>query len=87
MASTRAAGVFGDSLRLWSSSNGGDAMNLWTGNAMWTIALILILLGCPDRNGVHRRFLQFSSAQVLYPPIILAFAAMGTAAVIGSIWK
>ena len=44
-------------------------MNLWTGIAILTIALALIWLGRPDRNGVHRRFLRFSSAQVLYPPL------------------
>jgi hypothetical protein len=60
-------------------------MNLWTGIAMLAIALALIWLGRPDRNGVHRRFLRFSSAQVLYPPVILAFIALGAAAVISSI--
>jgi hypothetical protein len=60
-------------------------MNLWTGIAMLAIALALIWLGRPDRNGVHRRFLRFSSAQVLYPPAILAFIALGAAAVISSI--
>ena len=62
-------------------------MNLWAGAAMLAIAGFLILVGRPNRNGVHRRFLRFSSAQVLYPPVILAFLALGTAAVIGSIWK
>ena len=60
-------------------------MNLWTGIAMLAIALALIWLGLPDRNGLHRRFLRFSSAQVLYPPVILAFIALGAAAVISSI--
>lgn len=60
-------------------------MNLWTGIAMLAIALALIWLGRPDRTGAHRRFLRFSSAQVLYPPVILAFIALGAAAVIGSI--
>ena len=60
-------------------------MNLWTGTAMLAIALALIWLGLPDRNGLHRRFLRFSSAQVLYPPVILAFIALGAAAVISSI--
>ena len=60
-------------------------MNLWTGIAMLVIALILIVLGRPNRNGVHRRFLRFNAAMVLYPPVILAFIALGVAAVIGSI--
>ena len=60
-------------------------MNLLTGIAMLGIALVLIWLGRPDRSGTHRRFLRFSSAQVLYPPVILAFIALGAAAVISSI--
>ena len=62
-------------------------MNLWTGIAMLVIALILIVLGRPNRNGVHRRFLRFNAAMVLYPPVILAFIALGAAAVISSIAK
>ena len=62
-------------------------MNLLTGIAMLAIAIILILVGRPNKAGVHPRFLRFEAALVLYPPIILAFTAMGTAAVISSIWK
>ena len=62
-------------------------MNLWTGIAMLVIALILIVLGRPNSNGVHRRFLRFKPALVLYPPVILAFIALGAAAVISSIAK
>ena len=62
-------------------------MNLWTGTAMLAIAAILIWLGRPDKAGVPPSFLGFEAALVLYPPIILAFTAMGVAAVIGSIWK
>jgi hypothetical protein len=54
---------------------------------MLVIALVLIFLGLPDRHGLHRRFLRFSAAQVLYPPVILAFIALGAAAVISSIVK
>ena len=60
-------------------------MNLWMGIAMLAISLILIVLGRPDRNGVHRRFLRFNAAMVLYPPVILVFVALGAAAVIDSI--
>ena len=62
-------------------------MNLWTGIAMLVIALVLIWVGRPDKAGVHLRFLRFDAALVLYPPVILAFTAMGMAAVISSIWK
>ena len=57
-------------------------MNLWTGIAMLVIALLLIFFGRPNQNGVHRRFLRFSAAMVLYPPVILVFIALGAAAVI-----
>jgi hypothetical protein len=40
---------------------------LWSGIAMLSFALVLILLRRPDRTGAHRRFLRFRSAQVLYP--------------------
>jgi len=60
-------------------------MNLWTGIAMLVIAFFLIWAGRPNKAGVHPRFLRFDAALVLYPPIILAFFAMGVAAVIGSI--
>ena len=62
-------------------------MNLWTGIAMLVIALVLIWVGRPDKAGVHPSFLRFNAALVLYPPVILAFTAMGMAAVISSIWK
>ena len=60
-------------------------MNLWTGIAMLGIAAVLIFFGRPDKSGVHPKFLRFNSALVLYPPVILAFLAMGAAAVISSI--
>jgi hypothetical protein len=62
-------------------------MNLWTGIAMLVIALVLLWVGRPNKAGVHPAFLRFDAALVLYPPVILAFTAMGVAAVIGSIWK
>jgi hypothetical protein len=64
---------------------GETAMNLGAGIGMLAVASILFWFGLPDRNGVHRRFLRFSSAQVLYPPIILAFFALGLALLIRSI--
>ena len=60
-------------------------MNLWTGIAMLAVAALMIWGGRPDKTGVHPRFLRFDAALVLYPPIILAFFAMGVAAVISSI--
>ena len=62
-------------------------MNLWTGTAMLVTALVLLLVGRPDKAGVHPRFLRFNAAMVLYPPIILVLFAVGVAAVLSSIWK
>ena len=60
-------------------------MNLWTGTAMLVAALVLLLVGRPDKAGVHPRFLRFDAAMVLYPPIILVLFAVGVAAVLSSI--
>lgn len=60
-------------------------MNLWTGIAMLVIGLLLIFFGRPNRNGVHRRFLRFNAAMVLYPPVVLVFIALGAAAVIDAL--
>ena len=60
-------------------------MNLWTGIAMPSIGALMIWAGRPDKAGFHPSFLRFDAALVLYPPIILAFFAMGVAAVLSSI--
>ena len=60
-------------------------MNLYTGIAMLVVALILIWIGRPDKAGVHPSFLRFHAALVLYPPIIIAFLALGMAAVVSSL--
>jgi hypothetical protein len=56
-------------------------MNLWAGIAMVVFAALLIWVGRPNKEGVHPKFLRFSAATVLYPPIILVFIAMGIAAI------
>jgi hypothetical protein len=60
-------------------------MNLWTGIAMLVFAAVLIWVGRPNKEGVHPKFLRFSAATVLYPPIILVFIAQGFAAVFSSL--
>jgi hypothetical protein len=60
-------------------------MNLWTGIAMLAAAIFLIIVGRPDKAGMHRRFLRFDAALVLYPPIILALIGLGMAAVISGL--
>jgi hypothetical protein len=59
-------------------------MNLWTGIAMLAVAALMVWVGRPDKEGVHPRFLRFSAATVIYPPIILVFIAMGVAAIFSS---
>ena len=46
------------------------------------IAGVLIFLGVPKKSGQHPRFLQFDSALVLYPPVVLVCLAMGATEVI-----
>jgi hypothetical protein len=60
-------------------------MNVWTGIAMLAVAVVMIWAGRPDKTGVHPRFLRFDAALVLYPPIILAFFAMGVATLLSSV--
>ena len=60
-------------------------MNLWTGIAMLALGFLLVWVGRPDKEGVHPTFLRFDAAVVLYTPIILAFIALGVAAVISSL--
>ena len=38
-------------------------MNLWTGTAMLVTALVLLLVGRPDKAGVHPRFLRFDAGE------------------------
>lgn len=57
-------------------------MNLWTGILMLVIAVGLVFVGRPNKEGAHPRFLRFDAAMVLYTPVILVFFALGTAAII-----
>jgi hypothetical protein len=60
-------------------------MNLYTGIAMLVVAVPLIWVGMPGKSGVHPKFLRFEAALVLYPPLILAFFALGVAAIISGV--
>lgn len=60
-------------------------MSTQLGIAMLAVAGLLIWLGLPDRQGVHRPFLRFNAAQVIYPPVILALLALGSAALISNL--
>jgi len=57
-------------------------MSIELGIGLLAAGALLIWLGLPDRQGMHRRFLRFSAAQVIYPPVILVVIALGSAALI-----
>jgi hypothetical protein len=59
-------------------------MNLYTGIATLAVAFLLIWVGLPNKSGIHRKFLRFNAALVLYPPIILSGIAFGVAAILSS---
>ncbi len=59
-------------------------MNVYAGILLLAVALFLIWVGRPDKAGVHRKFLRFNAALVLYPPLILSCCAFGVATIISS---
>ena len=60
-------------------------MNLWSGTAMLAVGFLLIIAGRPDKSGISPKFLRFDAALVLYPPLVLAFFALGVAAIVFSL--
>jgi hypothetical protein len=61
-------------------------MNLFTGIVMLAVAFLRIWVGRPNKSGIHRKFLRFNAALVLYPPLMLSCVAFGVAAIISS-WR
>jgi len=59
-------------------------VNVYTGTVMLAGAFLLIWVGRPDKSGVHRKFMRFNAALVLYPPLILSCFAFGVAAIVSS---
>jgi hypothetical protein len=59
-------------------------MNLFAGMATLAMAFLLILVGRPNKAGMHRKFLRFDAALVLYPPLVLACFAFGVATIISN---
>jgi|GraSoiStandDraft_4_1057263.scaffolds.fasta_scaffold511448_1 hypothetical protein len=55
---------------------------LLAGLASLAIALGLLIIGLPNKNGESPRFLRSYAAPMFYPPIILIFFALGIAEVI-----
>ncbi len=60
-------------------------MNFSVGAVLLLLAIVLIYLGRPDREGNSPRFLRFGSALVLYPPAVLIVAAFGAAEIFYSL--
>lgn len=56
------------------------------GLALLAIAVILVFVGVPRKDGRHPRFLRFEAAAVLYPPLVLAFFAAGVAQLASSLF-
>jgi hypothetical protein len=48
------------------------------GVVLFAVGVVLIFIGMP-KHGVTPRYLRFDAALVVYPAIVLAFLAMGTA--------
>lgn len=62
-------------------------MNFGVGLALLIVAFALIFIGRPDKDGNSPRFLRVDTALVLYPPVILLFFALGSAALLFSFFK
>ena len=63
---------------------GETPMNVFSGIVMLAVAFLLICVGRPNKSGIHRKFLRFNAALVLYPPLILSCFAFGVAALVSS---
>ena len=50
------------------------------------IGFVLLFLGMP-KGGVSPRFLQFGTAVVLYPPLIMVFFAAGVAELLTAYYR
>ena len=67
--------------RSWSTTMN----NLIIGVVLVLLAAGLVLICRPNRAGQHPRFLRFEASLVLFPPVILVFAAFGMAAIISGL--
>jgi hypothetical protein len=52
------------------------------GVASLAIAVALLFIGLPNKQGVSPRFLRFEASMVLYPPLVMVFFATGAAELI-----
>lgn len=58
------------------------ALELLTGIILLGISAVLLFIAWPDKNGLGPRFLRFEASMMLYPPLVLVFIALGSAAMI-----
>ena len=52
------------------------------GLLLLAITAVLVVVAWPNRTGPYPRFLQFESAVIVYPPIIMVFLALGVATLV-----
>jgi hypothetical protein len=69
--------MYGESNAISVDQRKGANMKLATGLALLAVAMLLFYIGRPDKDGNSPKFLQFSAALVLYPPVVLIFFAFG----------
>lgn len=55
------------------------SQDLLIGVLLLAVAAALLFIGLPNESGVSPRFLRFEAATVLYPPVVMVFAAAGIA--------
>ena len=55
--------------------------DILVGTASIAVAVVLLWIGMPDKNGVTPRFLRFEIAPLVYPALILAIFAIVSAIV------
>ena len=58
------------------------SQDLLIGATLLAVAAALLFIGLPNKSGVSPRFLRFEAAMVLYPPVVMVFAAAGIAELI-----
>jgi hypothetical protein len=59
--------------------------DILVGTASIALAVVLLWIGLPNKNGVTPRFLRFEIAPLVYPPLILAIFAFGAANLVSAI--
>ena len=59
--------------------------DILVGAALIAVAVVLLWIGMPDKNGITPRFLRFEIAPLIYPPLILAIFAIGAANLVSAI--